>query len=140
MEKIFDLEIITPLSVLYQAKVKHIRLPGTEGYFGVLAGHEPFVTTLATGEIKIDLENKQTKYYATSGGIVEVLPAKTTILVETAEEATDIDLERAIYAKERAERRLAEKALNVDVERARLALAKAINRIKIFKKIKGGKN
>lgn len=139
MDKVFDLEIISPIGVLYREKIKHIKIPGAEGYFGILAGHEPFVTTLATGEIKIDLENNKTKYFATSGGIVEVLPNVTTILVETAEEAAEIDIERAIFAKERAARRLTEKALDADLERAKFALAKAINRIKVSKKIKPDK-
>lgn len=136
MDKLFDLEIITPLKVLYKAKIKHVRLPGSEGYFGVLAGHEPFVTTLTTGEIKIDLENGETKYFAATGGMVEVLPNMTTILVESAEEAGEIDVERAIYAKERAERRLTEKPEDVDLDRAKLALERAINRIKISEKAK----
>ncbi|HDP98171.1 MAG TPA: ATP synthase F1 subunit epsilon [bacterium] len=131
----FDLEIISPLAVLYSAKVRHVVVPGVEGYLGILAGHEPFVTTLTTGEIKIDLDNNQTQYFATSGGILEVLPAKTTILVETAEEASKINVERAIYAKERAQRRLADKQLQIDVDRAKIALAKAINRIKVSKKV-----
>ncbi|OQX96023.1 ATP synthase F1 subunit epsilon [candidate division KSB1 bacterium 4572_119] len=136
MDKVFDLEIITPLSVLYKAKIQHVRLPGVAGYLGIKAGHEPFVTTLTIGEIKANLENNDVKYFATSGGIVEVLPNITTILVETAEEATEINLERALYAKERAERRLAEKTTKTDINRAKLALAKAENRIKVIKKVK----
>ncbi len=136
MNKVFDLEIITPLEVLYKSEVKHIRVPGIEGYFGILAGHTPFVTTLSQGEIKVDQQNNESKYFATSGGIVEVLPQKTTVLVETAEEAIEIDIERAIYSKERAERRLKEKAPETDIERAKAALAKADNRIKIYKKLK----
>ncbi len=138
MKKVFDLEIITPLEILYKSIVRHIRVPGTEGYFGILAGHTPFVTTLRLGEIKVDLENGETKYFATSGGIVEVLPEMTKVLVETAEDAREINVERAIYAKERAERRLADKPPDTDIERARNALIKADNRIKISKKVKSG--
>ena len=136
MKKVFDLEIITPLEILYKSMVRHIRVPGTEGYFGILAGHTPFVTTLAPGEIKVDLENGETKYFATSGGIVEVLPEMTKVLVETAEDASEINVERAIYAKERAERRISEKSPDVDIKRAKIALAKAINRIRISRKAK----
>ena len=93
--KFFDLEIITPFQIIYQQRVKHIRLPGTEGYFGVMANHAPLVTSLRIGELKVDLIN-ETKFFATSGGIVEVLPDKTTVLVETAEDATQIDIERYI--------------------------------------------
>jgi len=132
--KFFDLEIITPFQIIYQQKVKHIRIPGTEGYFGIMANHAPFITSLKIGEIKVNLEH-ETKYFATSGGIVEVLPYKTTVLVETAEEATQIDVERAIYAKERAQRRLTEKVPGTDIERAKDAWFKAVNRLKIAKKI-----
>jgi F-type H+-transporting ATPase subunit epsilon len=136
MNKIFDLEIITPIEVIYKSEVKHIRVPGTEGYLGILAGHTPFVTTLQSGEIKVDLQHDESKYFATSGGIVEVLPEKTTVLVETAEEAVEIDVERAIHAKERAERRLSERTSETDIKRVKAALTKAINRIKIYKKMK----
>lgn len=138
MEKVFDLEIITPIEILYKSQVRHIRLPGIEGSFGILAGHTPFVTTLGPGEIKVDLKNGETKYFATSGGIVEVLPEMTKVLVETAEDAREINVERAIYAKERAERRLADKPPDTDIERARNALTKADIRIKISKKVKSG--
>jgi len=130
----FDLEIITPFRIIYQEKVKSIRIPGCEGYFGVMANHTPFITTLCIGEIKVQLEN-EVKYFATSGGTVEVLPKKTTVLVETAEEATQIDVERAIYAKERAQRRLTEKVPGTDIERAKDAWFRAINRIKVAKKL-----
>jgi F-type H+-transporting ATPase subunit epsilon len=132
-EKVFDLEIITPFKIIYQQKVKHIRLPGTEGYIGIMANHAPFVTSLKIGEIKVDLES-ETKYFATSGGTVEILPHKTTVLVETAEEATQIDVERAIYAKERAKRRMAEKVPGTDIERAKDAWFRAENRLKVAKK------
>ena len=137
MEKTFDLEIITPFNIIYQSKVKHIRMPGIEGYFGILAGHAPLVTTLGTGEIKVDLVNNETKYFATSGGTVEVLPGVTTVLVETAEEATQINVERAIYSKERTDRRITEKTPDINIERAKSALVKAINRIRITRKAKG---
>lgn len=127
-DKYFKLEIITPFQIIYQQEVKHARMPGTEGYFGILAGHAPFITTLRVGEIKVDLEH-ETKYFATSGGTVEVLPHSVTVLVETAEEASQIDVARALAAKDRAEKRLKEKTPDTDLERAKAALLRAINRI-----------
>jgi F-type H+-transporting ATPase subunit epsilon len=134
-DKFFNLEIITPQKIIYQQQVKHIRLPGVDGYFGIMAGHAPFITSLAIGEIKVDLEN-DTKFFATSGGVVEVLPQTTSVLVETAEEASQIDVERAIYAKERAKRRLTERVPGTDIERAKDAWYKALNRLKIARRIK----
>jgi len=133
--KFFNLEIITPQKIIYQQQVKHIRLAGTDGYFGIMAGHAPFITSLAIGEIKVDLEH-DTKYFATSGGVVEVLPHKTTVLVETAEEASQIDIERAIYAKDRARRRLTERVPGTDLERAKDAWYRAVNRIRVARKAK----
>ena len=133
-EKFFDLEIITPFEIIYQEKVRHIKLPGSDGYFGILANHAPLVTNLRVGEIKVGIQSDE-KYFATRGGIVEVLQKKTTVLVETAEEATTIDVERAIYAKERAQRRLTEKVPGTDIERAKDAWYKAINRLKVSAKI-----
>ncbi|MCU0643500.1 MAG: ATP synthase F1 subunit epsilon [bacterium] len=134
-DKFFKLEIVTPLKIIYQDQVKHIRLPGVDGYFGIMAGHAPFVTSLAIGEIKVDLAN-DTKYFATSRGIVEVLPHTTTILVETAEDASQIDIERAIYAKERAHRRMTEHVPGTDIDRAKDAWFRAVNRLKIARKLK----
>lgn len=133
--KFFNLEIITPQKIIYQCEVKHIRLPGVDGYLGIKAGHAPFITSLAVGEIKADLAY-ETKIFATSGGIVEVLPHKTSVLVETAEDASQIDIERAIYAKDRAKRRMAERVPGTDLERAKDAWYRAVNRLKIAHKLK----
>lgn len=133
-EKFFNLEIVTPFQILYHEKVKHVRLPGTEGYFGILAGHAPFVTTLKIGEIKVNLEH-ETKYFATSGGIVEVLPYSTTILVETAEEASQIDLKRAIDAKKHAKEQLKMKLKEMEEQQAQDALLRAENRLSVAKHI-----
>lgn len=134
-DKFFDIEILTPFEIIFQERIKHLRAPGIDGYFGVLAEHAPFITSLSIGEIKVDLGNSS-KYFATSGGTIEVLPHKVTILVETAEDAHEIDVERAIYSKERAERRLSEKQHDCDLQRAEFALLKSTNRLKISQKVK----
>jgi F-type H+-transporting ATPase subunit epsilon len=70
-----------------------------------------------------------------SGGFLEVRPDQVTILAQAAETSSDIDLERARAAKERAERRLnAAKQDEVDFSRAELALQRAINRLNINSK------
>jgi len=133
--KYYKLEIITPFQILYQDDVKHIRIPAEEGYWGILVGHAPSLLRLKVGEVKVETEH-ETKYYSTSGGIAEIMPHQTTLLVETSEEASQIDVERAIYARDRAQRRLTEKLPTTDRNRAQIALEKANNRLKIAKKIK----
>ncbi len=133
-EPIFDFEIVTPFRRVYTGKVKSVVAPGFEGYFGVLARHAPFVSSIKIGEIKVDT-GEEVLYFATSGGFAEVLPRKVTILAETAEEAAEIDLARAEAARERAQKRLSEGRKNWDVERAQAALARALNRIKVAHRV-----
>jgi len=132
MDKTFRLEIVTPLKVVFSDDVTHVRAPGITGYFGVLANHTPFLTALRIGAIEVEQENKK-HLFATSGGFAEVMHNKMKILVESAEEATEIDIERAMQAKERALKRLQEKHPDIDIDRAQSALARAMNRLKIAK-------
>lgn len=133
--KLFKFEIVTPSRIIYQAEAKHVRLPAADGYLGIKCGHAPLVTTLTIGEITVDLEDAS-RYFAVSGGVVEVLPDKTTVLVETAEEASEIDISRATEARDRAVQRLKDRSQTIDRLRAEVALQKARNRLKVTKEIK----
>lgn len=135
-DKNFTLEIVTPTRLVYSGEARHVRIPGVEGSFGVLDRHAPFLTALQIGGIKVE-SSKGTRSFATSGGIVEVLPHAVTILAETADEAGEIDLARAEAAKERAKRRLRERTPDVDLDRARRALSRATNRIRLVRKLNG---
>lgn len=124
-------EILTPLQRVYSADVSAVRLPGLDGYFGVYPGHTPFLAALRIGKIKVDIGNKETYYFATSGGFVEVLPHSLSVLAETAEAATSIDIKRAQEAKERAINRIKEGRKAWDIKRAKAALFRAMNRIRV---------
>jgi len=134
-EKVFKLEIVTPFNLVFSGDVKYVRVPGVEGLFGVLDRHTPFLTALQIGEIKVE-DPKDTRYFATSGGIVEVLPDSVTILAETADEAHEIDFARAEEAVKRARKRLSERKHDVDTVRAHNALYRAINRMRIARRAK----
>lgn len=92
--KTFKLEIITPDGATFSDEVEACVLPGIQGLFGVLPGHSPFMTVLGPGEAKYTRSGK-TEYLALSGGFAQVDPRKVTVLAETAELASQIDLERA---------------------------------------------
>lgn len=128
--KTYLLEIVTPERKVFSERVNAIIAPGEEGYFGVMPGHTPFLTSLKIGDVKIEIGDK-TKHYAISGGFAEVYSGGVRVLAETAEEASEIDSERAKLSKDRAERRLAQSRREIDVERAQLALARAANRLKV---------
>ena len=131
-EKI-QLDIVTPERAVLSEAVDELILPGTEGYLGVRPGHAPLLTTLKVGEILIRKGNEQ-NHLAVSWGFVEVLPDRVSILAETAERAEEIDLDRAVRAKERAENRLKSPDPDVDFRRAQVALEKALIRIQVASK------
>lgn len=129
MSELF-LEIISPSRQVFSGEIKSITVPGTKGRFQVLKNHAPIISTFEIGMIRVDLKDKP-KYFATAGGTIEVLNNKVLVLADSIEFADEIDLNRALKAKERAEKRLSEKSPDIDVERAQAALARALNRIKI---------
>jgi len=130
MAEAFQLEIVTPEKKVVATAAEEVQIPGRNGYLGILPGHAPLITELAVGEIRFR-ENATEQRLAVAWGFAEVLPDKVTILAETAESPSEIDIERARKAKERAEQRLTSGDPTVDVERALDGLARAQARIDV---------
>ena len=127
------LEVVTPEKQVVNDLTQIVMAPDSMGEFGVLAGHTPFMTSLNTGAIHYRDESGKEQFVFVSGGFAEALPAKVTILAESAERMEDIDVARAKEAVERAEKRLAEGRAKekVDIARAKAALDRAVVRIRI---------
>jgi F-type H+-transporting ATPase subunit epsilon len=130
MADTFQLEIVTPEKVVVRDTAEEMQIPGKSGYLGVLPGHAPLITELAVGEISYR-RGSDTQRLAVAWGFAEVLPDKVTILAETAEKASEIDVSRAQEAKKRAEQRLAGSNTEVDAARAENALKRAETRIEV---------
>ena len=126
----FHLEIITPDTVLVSEEVDSLEAPGTHGEFQVMADHTPFLTALTIGALNFTRTGAKT-CLSISGGFCEVMPDKTVILAQTAERSDQIDKERAMSARDRANERLQSHAPDIDASRAELALKRAINRIHV---------
>ncbi|MBW1785221.1 MAG: F0F1 ATP synthase subunit epsilon [Deltaproteobacteria bacterium] len=129
------LEVVTPDKVVVSQEVETVVAPGLLGEFGVLEGHVPFLTGLVPGELRYTADGK-VQALAVSTGFSEVSNNNVSILVNSAELATEIDLERARRAVQRAQERLAKErgAEDVDFLRAEGALKRAIMRIKVAEK------
>jgi F-type H+-transporting ATPase subunit epsilon len=135
MADTFQLEIVTPEKKVVTTAAEEVQIPGKGGYLGILPGHAPLITELAVGEISFrDASGSNEQRLAVAWGFVEVLPDKVTILAETAERPSEIDVARAREAKTRAEERLASGDTTVDVERALDALQRAETRIEVAEK------
>jgi len=127
-EKI-KLDIVSPDRLVLSEWVDELQIPGREGYLGVLPGHAPLITELMIGEISYR-QGAHVSYLAVAWGYAEVLPDKVTILAETAERAEEIDVQRALDSKARAEKRLAKVSdSEIDFKRAQVSLQRALTRI-----------
>jgi F-type H+-transporting ATPase subunit epsilon len=124
------LEIVTPDRALVSTQVDEVVLPGSEGYFGVLPGHSPFLASLRVGELWYRI-GQEKHYLAVAFGFAEVLPDHVTVLARIAEKAEDINVARAEAARKRAEERVGNPQPDMDFERARVALMKALIRLQV---------
>ncbi len=131
-EKI-NLEVVTPKGAIVSEDVDIVTAPGFAGEFGVLANHAPFLSTIKIGTLRYKKDNTEHELMV-SGGFCEVSNNKITFLVESAELGHEIDVDRALQAKERAEKRLLqarEQQEKVDRARAEAALQRALARLRI---------
>ncbi len=129
------LEVVTPEKVLVSQEVDMVIAPGTEGEFGVLPGHINFLSGIVPGELRYNVGDSK-EYVMVTKGFSEVSSDKVSILVDAAETAVEIDMERAKLAIERARERLAREreAEDVDFLRAEASLRRAIERLKLAEK------
>ena len=131
MAQQIHLEVVTPAGQVVSEEVDIVTAPGTSGEFGVLAHHANYLTTVKTGVLSFK-KDRQVKYMMVSKGFAEVSDNTITFLVESAEYGYDIDVDRALRAKERAEKRLMQaQAHDEDMSRiqAEAALHRAVARL-----------
>ena len=126
------LEIVTPERLAYSDVVDAVNLPGIEGELGVLPHHAPLVSMLGVGELRIRKGGSE-EAFAIVGGFLQVRPDKVVVMAETADMASEIDLEKAHEARRSAERMLEEAAPTdtTDLNAARAALQQALLRIRV---------
>jgi F-type H+-transporting ATPase subunit epsilon len=126
-----QLDIVTPERKVYGKEVDMVVTRAANGDIGILPNHAPLVSPLSVTVIRVKNEGQE-EQIAISGGFLEVRPSGVTILAETAELSSDIDVERAEAALARARRRIDEH--EGDLARAELALRRAANRLKVAKR------
>ena len=138
MAEKLKLEVVTPKGAVVSKEVDIVTAPGYGGEFGVLANHAPFLSTIKVGVLTYKT-GAQEETLMVSGGFCEVSNNKLTFLVESAERGADIDVDRALRAKERAEKRLAEAQAQkekFDRARAEAALQRALSRLRVAERRK----
>ncbi len=132
VDKKLHLKITTHEKVVFDADVDEIYTKGTQGEFGILPNHIPFMSALDVGVTKVIIDGKP-EYFTTMGGVFQLKDNEALILTQTAEKGVEIDIERAEEAKKRAEERLENEPDTSDVQRAEVALSRALARLKASK-------
>ena len=130
---VMRLEIVTAERVVYSEDVNALVAPGAAGELGVLPGHAPLLTTLAPGEMKVTRDGEES-FMAVTGGFLEVIANKVTVLADAAEYAEEIDEERAEAALERARERVASAVSDMDLERALASMRRSSARLGVARR------
>ncbi len=127
----FDLHIIEADNDFYDGKCVSLVIPTTEGMYGIQAMHENLVAAIEIGVIKYTLPDGTRCHAAVSNGIVKVENNKVIILVESAEDPSEIDEARARQEEEMAKDVLSGRTDRFNYRAAKGMLARAVNRIRI---------
>lgn len=122
--------IVTPNGLYREVECSILNVKTIDGERGILSNHMPLVTMLEIGKMNF-VSAQGREEFAVAGGMLYFNDNLATLLVNAIEGKDEIDLERAVSAKKRAEERLARKDTNLDIRRAELALKRALNRINV---------
>ena len=128
MAKTIELEIVTPDRKVLSEEVDYVGAPGALGEFGIMANHIPFLSALGIGNLYYKKDGKYF-YVFVAGGFAEVSNDRMTVLAEVAEIASEIDVDRAAKAQDKAQATLAKAQEKMDYARGQAALKRAISRI-----------
>lgn len=126
----FLLEIITPEKVVYSDEVNEIIVQTVNGEIAILPHHVNLLTQISPGEMIVK-KGSNLQHLAVTGGFLEVIDNKVSILAEYAIKAQDIEVEKAMEAKKRAEKVMKEKSTDNEIKVAQAEIMKAILELKV---------
>ncbi len=128
-----QLEIITAERQVYSGEVDAVVAPGLEGQLGILPHHAPLMTALRPGELTIRKDGAE-NFLVVTGGFMEVLGDRVTILADAAEQSDEIDEQRAQVAMERAQEQVRNRESDLELESALHSLRRAEVRVNVVRR------
>lgn len=134
----FELKIIAINKVFYEGLSKQLILSSTDGSMGIMAHHEDAVIAVSIGELRIQTAEDKWIIAVTGAGHIQIAENKAVMLVDTVELPEEIDEQRALEAKERAEEQLRQDQSTYEYYMSKANLARAMERLKIKKKYTSG--
>lgn len=134
-DKRLTLELVTPEKVAWSAPADFVVLPAFNGEMGVLPGHREFIVQLGAGEVRVT-DKGEVKRFAVSGGFAEVKNDTIALFAETAENAEQIDAERAKQALEKAKQELKPGLDPMQLAQMEAAIRRAQVRLRVSRRTK----
>lgn len=136
MAKTFLLDVVSAEALLFTGQVQSIQITGSEGELGIHPEHAPLLTAIKPGLVRIVKDDNTEEVVYLSGGILEVQPKRVIVLSDAAIYGEDIDEERALASKQRAEAQLAKSQNSVDNAEAEAHLSRALAKLRVIELIK----
>ena len=133
--KIFMLSVLAADSCIYVGECSSVILPAADGQYGVLADHCNTISAVVPGLLEYTLPNGEVQSVAVSNGMVKIENNEVMILVDSAERPEEIDIRRAERAAAEAREQMLQKKSIMEYRTAEAYLARALNRIKVGRKI-----
>jgi F-type H+-transporting ATPase subunit epsilon len=131
-----QVEIVSAEEDIFSGEAELVIAPAEMGDVGVMPQHTPLITRLRPGEVRLQTQGEEERFYFVSGGILEVLPHVVTVLADTAIRAKDLDEAQAREAKQRAEEALADKQSDMDYATAQARLVEAAAQLRMLEDIR----
>ena len=124
---VLQVDVVSAEKSLFSGEAKFVVLPGESGELGILPGHTPLISRIRPGTMKVELTDGTEEHIFIAGGILEVQPGKVAVLSDTAIRAADLDEQKALEARKRAEEALrnTKEKTDIAVVEAELAMLSA---------------
>jgi F-type H+-transporting ATPase subunit epsilon len=132
-----QVDIVSAEGEIFSGEAGMVFAPATMGELGIAPRHAPLLTTLRPGEVRVQAEDGEERYFYITGGMIEIQPTMVTVLADTALRGDQLDEAAALEAKQAAEKALEGASTETDLQRAQNELAEAAARYRAAQKMKG---
>ncbi|AAK03579.1 TPA: F0F1 ATP synthase subunit epsilon [Pasteurella multocida] len=129
---VFNLTVVSAEQQIFSGQVESIQATGIEGELGILAGHTPLLTAIKPGIVKLTLEDGKEEVIYVSGGFLEVQPNVVTVLADTAIRGDELDGDRILAAKKRAEENIRTRHGDANYEMLASKLSKELAKLRAY--------
>ena len=126
------LTVVSAEKSIFAGEVKSIQASGIEGELGILPGHTPLMTAIKPGIVKLTLENGNEEVIYVSGGFLEVQPTVVTVLADVAIRGKELDADRILEAKRRAEQNIVSGAKDANYEMLASKLSRELAKLRAY--------